>query len=209
MIKVRPAYLELAQPSFSPQVVSSPANIFVQETLAQSYDQHRISWNFRSPSANLLCSPLLYGVMRLKIKCPYALKKSQQIGPLLGVYDTNVAVGATTDSTVVGTPANGAAPTTRGGYGYRPMLCFSSGNAVMNACESKSISINGGTWSILNENLYLRSLDECFVPRAAQQRQWSTCGGCKKCRGFCGSLRSRVRSTGYPWIQRARSWCWE
>ena len=140
VIKVRPAYLELAQPSFSPQVVSSPANIFVQETLAQSYDQNRISWNFRSPSANLLCSPLIYGVMRIQIECPYKLCKSQQIGPLLGVYDTNVVIEDTADATPNVITAAGAV-STRGGYGYRPMLCFSSGNAVMNACESKSISI--------------------------------------------------------------------
>ncbi len=33
--------------------------------------------------------------MRLKILCPYKLCKSQQVGPLLGVYDTGIAVGAT------------------------------------------------------------------------------------------------------------------
>ena len=174
VIKVRPAQLELAQPSFQPQVVSSAANIFQQEVLAQSYDKNRIAWQWRSPSANLLCSPLIYGVMRLKLTCPYKLTKGQQIGPLLGVYDTGITVADTEN--VRNIVLNQSA---RGGYGFRPMFAFSAGNAVMNACESKSISVNGGTWTALNENLYLRSLDECYVPRAAAQRAWSTCGGCK------------------------------
>ena len=181
VIKIRPAELELGVPGFQPTVMSSAANIFQQEVLAQSYNKDRISWNFRSPSSNLLCSPLLIGVMRLKLTCPYKLSKAQQIGPLLGVYDTNVSLVAPTAATTVATEqvlAN-AGVAVRGGYGYRPLLCFSSGNAVMNACESKSISVNGGTWSELNSNLYLRSLDECYVPRDTAQRAWSTCGGCK------------------------------
>ena len=92
VIKVRPAQLELAQPAFQPQVVASASNIFVQKVLAQEYSKDRISWNMRSPSQNLLCSPLLFGVMRVKLTCPYKLARSQQIGPLLGVYDTNVTI---------------------------------------------------------------------------------------------------------------------
>ena len=175
VVKIRPAQLELAVPSFQPTVVSSASNIFQQEVLAQSYSQERISWNLRSPSSQLLCSPLLFGVMRIKLTCPYKLCKSQQIGPLLGYYDTEVDYAASAPAA----PAAALDMTARGGYGYRPMFCFSSGNGVMNACESKSISVNGGTWSALNENLYLRSLDECYVPRDAQQRAYSTCGGCK------------------------------
>ena len=141
VIKVRPASMELAQPSFVPQVVSSPANIFQTEVLAQSYSKDRIAWNLRSPAAHLLCSPTLIGVMRVKLTCPYKLTKSQQVGPLLGVYDTNVVYAASAQ-------ANGVVDVTgahrAGGYGFRPMLSFSAGNAVMNACESKQITINGG-----------------------------------------------------------------
>ena len=60
---------------------------------------------------------------------------------------------------------------------YRPLFAFSSGNSVMNACESKSITLNGSTWNELNSNLYLRSLDRCYVPDDQAQRAWSTCGG--------------------------------
>ena len=47
----------------------------------------------------------------------------------------------------------------------------------MSACESKTVTINGATWTELNSNLYQRSLDECYVPPTEQQRNWSTCGG--------------------------------
>ena len=117
----------------------------------------------------------------MKLKCPYKLNKASQIGPLLGVYDTGVVQNAaiaeaTSVAAGVAAQADGALRV-RGAYGYRPLFAFSSGNAVMNACESKSISINGATWSELNGNLYNRSLDRCYVPDDEAQKAWSTCGG--------------------------------
>ena len=140
VIKIRPATMELAVPSFQPTVVSSPANMFIQSVRAQSYTENRMVFNFRSPSANLLCSPLLYVVFRIKIQCPYKLNKASQIGPLLGVYDTNTTDGQATAGP--GTVYVNNALNSRKGYGYRPMFSFSGGNAVMNSCESKSITIN-------------------------------------------------------------------
>ena len=119
-------------------------------------------FNWRSPSANLLCSPLIYVVFRIKISCPYKLNKASQIGPLLGVYDTQVVQGAATLGPAAALNANHI--NSRLGYGFRPMFSFSGGNSVMNACESKSITINGSTWSELNSNQYLRSLDRCYCP---------------------------------------------
>jgi len=178
VIKIRPAQMELAVPAFQPSVVSSPANVFIQEVAAQTYSESRMVWNFRSPSANLLCSPLMHCVFRIKLQCPYKLNKGSQIGPLLGVYDTGVVNDGdpTVESTPMGdVPNNGV--TRIKGYGYRPLFAFSSGNAVMNACESKTITLNGSTWNELNGNQYLRSLDRCYVPDDQAQRAWGTCGG--------------------------------
>ena len=99
---------------------------------------------------------------------------------ILGVYDTGVANDGdpTAESTPqVDIPIDGNPPVRVTGYGYRPLFAFSSGNSVMNACESKSITLNGSTWNELNSNLYLRSLDRCYVPDDQAQRAWSTCGG--------------------------------
>ena len=54
VIKIRPAQMELAVPAFQPSVVSSPANVFIQEVAAQTYTENRMVWNFRSP-----CKPPL------------------------------------------------------------------------------------------------------------------------------------------------------
>ena len=178
VIKIRPAQMELAVPAFQPSVVSSPANVFIQEVAAQTYNENRMVWNFRSPSANLLCSPLMHCVFRIKLQCPYKLNKGSQIGPLLGVYDTGIGDdgAATTESTPMAAVADTAVTPIKG-YGYRPLFAFSSGNSVMNACESKSITLNGSTWNELNGNQYLRSLDRCYVPDDQAQRAWGTCGG--------------------------------
>ena len=177
VLKIRPAEMELAQPSFQASVQSTPANIFIQKVMAQSYTKDRMSWQWRSPSSGLLCSPLIHGVFRVDIQTPFSLNKSSQVGPLLGFYDTNVVHGAdTTVPTATEIVHNDFSA--RKGYGYRPLIGFGSGNAVQNAIESKQVSVNGASISYLNENLYLRSLEKCYVPDEQMQRSCSTCGGC-------------------------------
>lgn len=177
VIKIRPASMELGVPSFRPTIRSSPSNIFVQEVLAQTYSTERMVYNFRSPGQHLLCSPLMFGIFRIKITCPYKLNKASQIGPLVGVYDTNTAAlgQATSDAKPLAIAAGGFH--SREGYGYRPLFAFGEGNCPMRACESKSISVNGSTWTELGSNLYYRSLQRCFVPPDQLQRSCSSCGG--------------------------------
>ena len=141
VIKIQPAELTLARPAFQPTVISSPANVFHQEVRASNFSAERFSWNWRSPSANLLCSPLIHGVFRIKLKCPYNLSKSQQIGPLLGVYDCQISTDGDTEA--VGRPfaGSGDEQPLKGQYGYRPLLSFSSGNAVILRCRMGS-----GNW---------------------------------------------------------------
>ena len=131
VIKIRPAEMELAQPSFQPSVQSAPANVYIQEVQAQSYSQDRMSWSFRSPSANLLCSPLVEGVFRVIVKTPYKLSKADGIGPLIGAFDNNRVAGARIS------PGLGIAGGARElallavperGYGYRQLMSFGSGN---------------------------------------------------------------------------------
>ena len=202
VIKIRPAEMEIAVPSFTPSVVSSPSNRFIQEVMA-SYTKDRMVWNFRSPATGLLCSPLAHVVFKINLTCPYLLNRVSQVGPLLGAFDTGF-VDHQAHLEVTGDPQVYAATNTvlgggRAGYGYRPLFAFGEGNAVMNACESKSITINGATFSELNSNLYARSLDECYVPELEQQRAWSTCGGTQNredsvpLSGHCLGLKNNIR----------------
>ena len=182
MLHIRPSDLEFGG-QFQASLSESASNIFVQEVKAGTYDEYRMSWNFRSPSQNLLCSPHLTATFRVQLKCPYKLSRADAIGPLLGVYDAQQAAeagpthpGAPAASNV-GAIAMGNAAFGGAGYRYSPLLAFSEGNAFMNACENVQININGVPWSQLNQNLYNKSLDQCFVPPREQQRSWSTCGG--------------------------------
>jgi hypothetical protein len=170
VISIRPADQELAVPGFVPSVTSSPANVYIQTITAQTSDERRMSFIWRSPNSGLLLSPLAYVSFRVKVTAPYKLDRENQVGPLMGSFDTQHAVdGRTTGATV--------AATIRKGYGYRPLLCFGEGNTCQNAIESISVSVNGAVWTELSGNLYSRSLDRCFVPLDVQQRAYSTCGG--------------------------------
>ena len=60
VISIRPAFLEVAQPSFQPSIQSTAANIYVSKIEAQTHDERRISWQCRSPSSGLVLSPLAY-----------------------------------------------------------------------------------------------------------------------------------------------------
>ena len=141
--KIRAPWMEIARPGFQPTIYEAPVNIFKQRVNAQSFNENRISWSFRSPSTNLLCSPLLLAKFWLRIECPYKLSKHEQVGPLLGVYDPSKTDGDAPLSAVADQAAAKVA-SRQNGYGYRPLLSFSSGNSVMNCVESKTISINGG-----------------------------------------------------------------
>ena len=179
VIKVRSAEMELGVPAFTPSVASAPANVFIQDVAAQSFSADRMSWSFRSPAANLLLSPLAYGVFQIKVRAPYRLNKADQIGPLIGAFNAsaNAAGMAGQQPNDVGALDAATIVPLEVGVGYRPLLCFGEGNCVAQSAESVSISLNGSTWSCLNQDLYYRSLDRCYVPDRVAQRIYSTCGG--------------------------------
>ena len=163
VVSIRPAQLEVAQPGFQPSVTSSPANVYLQEVQAQTHDERRMSFTWRSPSSHLVCSPLAHVVFRLKVKSSSKISRQEMVGAVCGVFDGQHAA---------------AGKSVAASEKFRPILCFGEGNCVANSLESQSISVNGAVWTELNGNLYNRSLERCFVPTAVQQRAYSTCGGC-------------------------------
>ena len=171
VVSIRPAQLEIGVPGFVPSVTSVPSNVYVSSIQAQSHDERRMTWTWRSPSSSLLMSPLAFGVFKIKVTAPYKISREDMEGTLLGSFDTQDADGGR------GVVADQVAVTPRKGYGYRPLFCLGEGNCVQNAAESVSCSVNGAVITELNGNLYSRSLDRCFVPLDVQQRAYSTCGG--------------------------------
>ena len=163
VVSIRPAFLEVAQPSFQPSVQSSPANVYLQEVQAQTHDERRMSWTWRSPSSHLVASPLAHAVFRIRVTAATKLSRHEMVGAICGVFDSTVAAAGQTAVDVK--------------EKFRPILTFGEGCCPQNAIESQSISVNGAVWTELNGNLYNRSLERCLVPVDIQQRAYSTCGG--------------------------------
>ena len=162
VVSIRPAQLEVAQPGFQPSVQSSPANVYLQEVQAQTHDERRMSFSWRSPSSHLVASPLAHVTFRIKVSSSSKICRQDMVGAVCGVFDGQHADAGRTGAAL---------------EKFRPILCFGEGNCVANAIESQSISVNGAVWTELNGNLYNRSLERCFVPVDVQQRAYSTCGG--------------------------------
>ena len=87
VISVRPAEQEIG-PSFQASVTTSPANVYLQEVTAQTADENRFSFQWRSPSSGLICSPLAYIRYRIKVKSTTGrLTKDQITGVMFGASD--------------------------------------------------------------------------------------------------------------------------
>ena len=172
VISIRPAEQEVGVPQFSPSVVSSPSNIYLQEVQASVHDERRMSFTWRSPSSGLVLSPLAYIKFQVLVQSTCdKITREDMIGSLFGEIDGNIgaAVGAFEETLDDGEK--------RLGYRTRPLLMLGEGCSPENACESKQINLNGSQWSQLSGDLFNRQLDECFVPNDVAQRRWSTCGG--------------------------------
>ena len=66
---LRPSYL-MDQEEFQGDLVEAPANIFYQKVNASRATAQRIQFQWRSPSDNLLASPVMFLRLVLKITCP-------------------------------------------------------------------------------------------------------------------------------------------
>ena len=135
VVSIRPAQLEVAQPGFQPSVQSSPANVYLQEVQAQTHDERRMSFTWRSPSSHLVASPLAYVTFQVTVSSSSKISRQEMIGAVAGVFDGQHA------------DAGRSIPA---GEKFRPILTFGEGNCVANAIESQSISVNGAVWTELN-----------------------------------------------------------
>ena len=66
---LRPSYL-MDQEEFQGDLVEAPSNIFYQKVNASRATLNRLQFQWRSPSDNLLASPVMFLRMVLKITCP-------------------------------------------------------------------------------------------------------------------------------------------
>jgi hypothetical protein len=165
VVTVRPANLTIA-PLFQSSVEEAPTNVFKMSVKAQSADERRMSFVFRSPGNNLLLSPSAYVQFQIRVTVPhnYCAALNQ------------LAISARQNGGVPGADLfTGVGDGIEGGAGSA--IAFGEGNALMNCCESIQYTVNGGSVSHSNWHLFKRTLDSCFIPPKIAQRCFSQCGG--------------------------------
>ena len=156
VVSIRPAQLEVAQPGFQPSVQSSPANVYLQEVQAQTHDERRMSFTFRSPSSHLVASPLAHVTFRINVKAASKISRHEMYGAVCGVFDSaitaagsifSVRLTATTSTPFSSSVTSGL---TLGCSGWqKPVLtasCALSGVILncANACSSVSAVTGSG-----------------------------------------------------------------
>ena len=165
VVTIRPSNISIA-PLFQSSVSEHPTNIFKMKVTSQSADARRMSFVFRSPGNKLLLSPAAYIQFQLKVTVPHNYCRAVNIAPVDARQNVAPNNGTFLGSNVV---------TNQQAQG--PAISFGEGNAVMSAVESIQYTVNGGSVSHSNWNLFKRTLDSCYIPSRVAQRCFSQCGG--------------------------------
>ena len=209
VITIRPAELEIA-PTFQGSLHETPVNVYRMKVDAQSSDERRMSFGWRAPGNNLLCSPQAYIEFDLNCQIPYTYTEPEAVSALYGMVDRSGGAALEKDAAnnggdtkIIGASNMTAAPAdfskdkvwkpteTPAGRGYRGGICFGEGDAIGNCIESIQYTINGCSISHQNWHLFKRSLDRCWVPSQVMQRIYYQSGGAWNaydCKALTGQL---------------------
>ena len=185
VVTIRPAELEVA-PTFQGSLHETPVNIYRMKVDAQSADSRRMSFGWRAPGNNLLCSPQAYLEFELDCQIPYVYTEPEAVSAFygnidrqggfnlggvdeFGLDDRNDFQGRSISArpNLVQVPRETAAGDALaanelpGGRGYRAGICFGEGDAIGNCIESIQYTINGCSISHQNWHLFKRSFDRC------------------------------------------------
>ena len=86
VVTIRPAELEVA-PTFQGSLHETPVNIYRMKVDAQSADARRMSFGWRAPGNNLLCSPQAYLEFELDCQIPYTYTEPEAVSAFYGNID--------------------------------------------------------------------------------------------------------------------------
>jgi hypothetical protein len=154
-------------PQYKVGVSESATQVFRMQTEALHMDEKRASFVVRSPGLGVILSPQVYISCGFQITCRAGnFSYDQIVGACLGDYDARA-------SGVDGLAAAVSAPL----LACRPKLCFSGGDVYSKAQTSYNLTINGASVSNHNQELYFRSLLDCWVAPKTFQARFSQAGG--------------------------------
>jgi hypothetical protein len=130
-------------------------------------DEKRASFVVRSPGLGTILQPQIYIDCGFSITCRAGnFSYDQIVGACLGDYDGR-------DSGAPNIGPDDSVPV----LACRPKLCFSGGDVYSKAQTSYNLTINGASVSNHNQELYLRSLLDCWVSPKSFQARFSQAGG--------------------------------
>ena len=97
VVTIRPAELEVA-PTFQGSLHETPVNIYRMKVDAQSADARRMSFGWRAPGNNLLCSPQAYLEFELDCQIPYTYTESEAVSAFYGMVDRSLGADNVNDA---------------------------------------------------------------------------------------------------------------
>jgi len=164
---LRPSYL-MDQEEFQGDLVEAPSNIFYQKVNASRATLNRLQFQWRSPSDNLLASPVMFLRMVLKITCPSIWTQVQAYinthGVLAYEYENHVDLTRQNGDTAAGGNPAGINITAVRHRGTRvPSIVFADADGISGAASSINFLFNGTSLGLNRTNRWFRDFTKCMI----------------------------------------------
>ena len=175
---LRPSYL-MDQEEFQGDLVEAPANIFYQKVNASRATEQRIQFQWRSPSDNLLASPVMFLRMVLKITCPQVWTQVQAYINTHGVLAHEPGGANLADiQGAGGGAAQGANAAPAKHQGSRvPAIAFADADGISGACSSINFLFNGTSLGLNRTNRWFRDFTKCMISSDDAAKIYKSSGG--------------------------------
>ena len=175
---LRPSYL-MDQQEFQGDLVEAPSNIFYQKVNASRATTRRLQFQWRSPSDNLLASPVMFLRMVLKITCPDIWTQVQAYINTHGVLayrendaDLRLSVNGSTGG------ANGVSVGAGNFKGRKvPSICFAEADGISGAASSINFLFNGTSLGLNRTNRWFRDFTKLMISSDDSAKIYKSSGG--------------------------------
>ena len=179
---LRPSYL-MDQQEFQGDLVEAPSNIFYQKVNASRATLRRLQFQWRSPSDNLLASPVMFLRMVLKITCPDIWTQVQAYINTHGVLAYREALSADLRESCTGTNAGGGGLLGAGipVANYKgtkvPSICFADADGISGAASSINFLFNGTSLGLNRTNRWFRDFTKLMISSDDSAKIYKSSGG--------------------------------
>ena len=181
---LRPSYL-MDQEEFQGDLVEAPSNIFYQKVNASRATLNRLQFQWRSPSDNLLASPVMFLRMVLKITCPSIWTQVQAYinthGVLAYEHEASADLLLQNGGTVLA--GGGANPGGVNIVGARhkgtrvPSIVFADADGISGAASSINFLFNGTSLGLNRTNRWFRDFTKCMISSDDAAKIYKSSGG--------------------------------